>query len=74
MILPAELRGMRIVIDDIIPPLGPYCAWGARTWAKSRGLNPRDLFESGIPAEVVLAFDDHLANEVVARKIKRMTQ
>lgn len=74
MILPTHLAGMVITVDDVIPPLGPYCGWGLRRWAKSRGVDLKPFFESGFPAAQLLALNDHQANEVVGRKIRRLTE
>lgn len=74
MNLPPEFAGLVIVIDDIIPPAGPYCSWGARKWARLHGLDPRGFFEGGIPAEAILALNDHMGDEVVARKIRRLSE
>lgn len=74
MTLPPQLAGLLITVDDVIPPFGPYCAWGLRQWARLRNIDARPFFKAGVPAEQLLALNDHLADEVVARKIRRLSE
>jgi hypothetical protein len=42
-----------------------YCASGTRAWFERHGLNYMEFLKNGLPAEAILARDDHLGNEVV---------
>ncbi len=58
------------VLHEDFRALG-YCNAGCRRWFEQRGLDWRGMCLHGMPAAVLLAFDDAQAARVVERAEKR---
>lgn len=59
----------RVTIDDV--RRAGYCVSGARAWFRAREIDFAAFLKDGLPADEFLARGDHLAVDVVEKKIKR---
>ncbi|WP_288959811.1 hypothetical protein [uncultured Sulfitobacter sp.] len=60
---------MIVTINDVRK--AGYCAGGARGWFRANGMDFNDFLRNGIAADDFLEQGDHLAQDVVVKKISR---